>query len=59
MAARMFLAFVRRGRLYRCAETTHVLYNFLSINTLLDKVMSRNQWHIGVQARDLVFKGPM
>ena len=27
--------------------------------SLLDKVMSRNQWHIGVQERHLLFKGPM
>ena len=26
--------------------------------TLLDKVMSRNQWHIGVQERHLTFKDP-
>ena len=27
--------------------------------TLLDKVMSRNQRHIGVRERHLMFKGPM
>ena len=32
--------------------------NYLSINqSLLDKVMSRNQWHIGVHQRHLMFKG--
>ena len=49
MAARMFLAFVKRGRLYRCAETTQVLYSFLLINKTpcaINITIDKQQWRI-------------
>ena len=37
-----------------------MLYKFSCTNaTVLDKVMSHNQWQIGVQEHHLMFKGPM
>ena len=33
--------------------------DFVLTNSLLDKVMSPNQWHIGVQERHLMFKSLM
>ena len=39
-------------------EVRNYLTKYLG-NSFLDKVMSHNQWHIGVQVRHLMFKGPM